>query len=107
MDATIPREFAGAMKLPPKKRRKKAAGYSLRWKKQEFPVIELTASGFVIAADAPPPLGGFTDIFEGPDRILRGLATCAWARDGLVGYEFKHGTPLGPIRVDHISPDAE
>ena len=53
-------------------------------------VLELTHAGFVIEADGLPHLRGYVDILLDEERISRRLAQFAWARDGLVGYEFKH-----------------
>ena len=76
----------------------------MRWADCELPVVELTPTGFVVAAEAPPRMRGFTDIFDGDDRILHGLAMCTWARDGLVGYEFKRGSGAREVRADHVAP---
>ena len=76
----------------------------MRWEHGELPVLEFTSNGFVIEADGPPPLRGYTDIFLGDERIMHGLVMCTWARNGLVGYEFKRGTAASEIRVDHEPP---
>ena len=80
------------------------AWYSVRWADGEMPLVELTSSGFVLAADEPPPMRGYADIFAGDERILHGLVMCTWARDGMVGYEFKRGGSVQEIRVDHAPP---
>ena len=104
MDAVIPTDVAGALEGERRARARRRSRYSVRWRDGELPVLELTPKGFVIEADGPPPLRGFTDIFQGDERILHGLVICTWARDGLVGYEFKRGSGANEIRVDHEPP---
>ncbi|MEM9097959.1 MAG: hypothetical protein AAGC79_05485 [Pseudomonadota bacterium] len=65
-------------------------------------LIELTASGFVIEADGRPPLRGYVEIFEGEDRVDRRLVVCDWARDGLVGYEFKRDGAGINVPTDYV-----
>ncbi len=104
MDAMIPREMAGAMEGERRERARRQSQYSVRWLDGELPVLELTPDGFVIEADGPPPLRGYTDIFLGDERIVHGLVICTWSRDGLVGYEFKRGSAAKEVRVDHAPP---
>ena len=59
----------------------------------------------VIEAQGRPPLRGYTDIFHGEERVLHGLVVCTWAKDGLVGYEFKRDTTGGEVRPDHAPPE--
>ena len=104
MDAVFPTEATGAANTVARTARRGRAPYSVRWAEGELPVVELTPTGFVVEAEAPPHLRGFTDIFQGDERVLHGLVVCSWARDGLVGYEFKRGGSVGPIRADHVPP---
>ena len=104
MDSVLPPDIAGARAAPTTQRAKRKARYSVRWADGEMPLVELTSSGFVLAADEPPPMRGYADIFAGEERILHGLVMCTWARDGMVGYEFKRGGSVQEIRVDHAPP---
>ncbi len=104
MDSVLPSDIAGARGMATVKPARRKAHYSVRWADGELPLVELTASGFVLAAGAPPPVRGYTDIFAGDERIMHGLVMCTWARNGLVGYEFKRGGSLQEIRVDHAPP---
>ena len=104
MDAVIPSEMAGAMELDRRARARRRSRYSVRWEDGELPVLELTPDGFVIEAESPPPLRGFTDIFLGDERVLHGLVMCTWAQNGLVGYEFKRGSAANEVRADHAPP---
>lgn len=104
MDAVLPPDIAGAILRDQTARARRRSVYSVRWSESELPVVELTPRGFVVEAETPPRMRGFTDIFEGDDRVMHGLAICTWARDGLVGYEFKRGTGARQIRADHAPP---
>ena len=104
MDAVIPADVACALEGNRRAKARRRSRYSVRWADGELPVLELTPEGFVIEAEGPPPLRGFTDIFLGDERVLHGLVICTWARDGLVGYEFKRGSAANEVRADHAPP---
>lgn len=104
MDAVLPPDVAGAILRDQNARARRRSTYSVRWAEGELPVVELTPDGFVVAAETPPQMRGFTDIFEGEDRVMYGLAMCTWARDGLVGYEFKRGSGARQVLPDHAPP---
>ena len=89
------------------RQRRKAERQALRVRAgaDEFDIMRLSDSGFVIAADGRPPLRGYADIFRGDELILRGLVTCAWTDHGAVGYEFKHSTQSTQIAADY-APEA-
>ncbi|MEM6663997.1 MAG: hypothetical protein AAF666_17685 [Pseudomonadota bacterium] len=104
MEDILPSEIAGALadaRLSNARRRTK---YRVRHDFRDLPVIELTNDGFVIEADGRPPLRGYVDIYLASERVLRSLVICTWARDGLVGYEFKHDSLVSEIRPDHAPP---
>ena len=65
-------------------------------------IMELTADGFVIEADGRPPLRGYVEIFDDEERIDRRLVVCDWARDGLVGYEFKRDGAGNDVPTDYV-----
>jgi hypothetical protein len=67
--------------------------------------MELNDSGFVIEADGLPHLRGFVEIMLGDERIARRLVVFAWARDGLVGYEFKHDAASRETPPDYVKPE--
>ncbi|MEM9138319.1 MAG: hypothetical protein AAGB15_00685 [Pseudomonadota bacterium] len=67
-------------------------------------IVELNDAGFVIEADGRPPLRGYADIMQGDERVLRGLVVCTWARNGLVGYEFKRETAGLAVPADYVLP---
>ncbi len=71
---------------------------------REHRILELSAHGFVIAADDLPHLRGYVDIMLGDERIARRLVVFAWARDGLAGYEFKHDAASREIAADFVRP---
>ena len=104
MDAVIPPEVAGELEGDRRAQARRRSRYSVRSEDCELPVLELTPDGFVIEAEGPPPLRGYTDIFLGDERILHGLVICTWAQDGLVGYEFKRGSAANEVRADHAPP---
>jgi hypothetical protein len=68
-------------------------------------IMELTETGFVIEADGLPHLRGYVEILLGDERIAQRLAVFAWARDGLVGYEFKHDATSRETPADYVKPD--
>lgn len=72
---------------------------------RSHPVMELTRAGFVIEADGRPHLRGYVELLEGERLVTRRLAICTWARDGLVGYEFKRDTAGGEVAPDHVPPE--
>ena len=107
MDTVLPSDLAGNLPGTRTRSARRGAPYSVRWADVELPVVELTQNGFILQADDPPPMPGYADIFQGDERILYGLAMCTWARDGLVGYEFKRGSAAQPVRPDHAPPAHE
>lgn len=104
MDAVLPTDVTASLPHGQAGITRRRVPYSVRWAQGELPLVELTPNGFVVAADNPPPMGGYTDIFQGDDRIFHGLVVCTWSRDGLVGYEFKLGGGTFPVRADHAPP---
>lgn len=74
--------------------------------KRRHAVMKLTGQGFVIEADDLPHLRGYVDILCDNERIARRLAQFAWARDGLVGYEFKLDAGAREAVADYVKPDA-
>ena len=104
MDHHIPDEMSGALEEERRRQARKRSRFRVRLDELELPVLELTQSGFVIESEERPMLRGYMDIFHGDERILHGLAICTWAKDGLVGYEFKRDSMSGEIRVDHEPP---
>ncbi|HUF87473.1 MAG TPA: hypothetical protein VMM59_08830 [Thermohalobaculum sp.] len=68
-------------------------------------IVELGAGGFVIEADGLPHLRGYVEIMRGDERIARRLAQFAWARDGLVGYEFKLDAGAREAAADYERQD--
>lgn len=69
-----------------------------------LPLLALSDTGFVVRAEVRPRLRGFVDIMQGGTRLARRLVVCAWAEDGMIGYEFKSGGPARPIAPDYV-PD--
>lgn len=67
-------------------------------------VVELTAGGMVIRAEATPHLRGFVDILRGDERIGRHLVVLSWAHDGLACYEFKRGARSEAAPADYEAP---
>lgn len=73
---------------------------------RSLPILSLTPGGFVIAAEHGPRLRGFVDIMRGRKRLSRGLVICAWAEDGMLGYEYKRENLSAPIAADHAPGEA-
>ena len=68
-------------------------------------IMELTETGFVIAADGLPHLRGYVGIMLGEEQIAWRLVVFAWARDGRVGYEFKHDAASRETPADYVKPE--
>ena len=69
--------------------------------------MTLGPSGFVIAAEHAARLPGLVDILMGDELLDRRLVVCAWARDGLVGYEYKCAPARRPPAVDYVVAEAD
>ncbi len=104
MDNVFPEEIASALEQDRRRRKRRASRYRVAAAEQLFDVIELTAKGFVIPAEAPPHLRGYVDILEGEERVARRLVVCVGAEDGLVRYEFKRESAIGDVAADHVAP---
>ncbi|MEL7152816.1 MAG: hypothetical protein AAFN51_03255 [Pseudomonadota bacterium] len=102
MEAALPTQISDALASAATKVRADRSRYRVRAGDLDAKVVELASDGFVIASDGRPPLRGYADIFQGDERILRGLVICSWAQNGLVGYEFKRGTADGTAPVDYV-----
>ena len=102
MDSALPADVTATLSDAVIQSRRRPSRYRVKADGRDMPVTDLASDGFVIEADGRPPLRGYADIFQGDERILRGLVICSWARDGLVGYEFKRGTADGTIPVDYV-----
>lgn len=105
MDALIPADIVGAMDVARRNSERTRARYRVIAGEREHPVMELTDTGFVIEADGRPPLRGYADVFLGERRVLRSLVVCDWARDGLVGYDFKHDNSGCEVPADYARSD--
>lgn len=104
MESELPPEITSALERDRQKRRRRATRFRVAAADRLYPVVELTDTGFVIAADEPPHLRGFVDILEGDERLARRLAVCVSAGNGLVGYEFKRESAIGGVPADHVAP---
>ena len=102
METKLPSQVAEALAANAAAIHAKQNRYRVRAGTREVRLVDLALDGFVIEADGRPPLRGYADIFRGDECILRGLVICAWAADGLVGYEFKRGTTDGTPPSDYV-----
>lgn len=104
METYIPTEAAAAIEVGRRKEKRRRSQYRVRAADGLYPVIEMDKTGFVIEAAEPPHMRGFVDLLEGEERVTRRLVVCVWARDGLVGYEFKRESGVGHVPADHVAP---
>ena len=104
MDTTLPTGFAGSLEVALRNERRQQTRYRVRSDQRNHAVMELTTKGFVIEADGRPPLRGYVEIVCEPSLVMRRLAICTWAENGLVGYEFKHDSGGGDAAPDHVRP---
>ena len=93
MSEFVQPEIAAALEVARRNARRSASRHTIVAGERQHRVIEFSHDGFVIEADGRPPLRGYVDLFMGDERISRRLVVCAWAEDGLVGYEFKRTSP--------------
>ena len=104
MESDLPPGLASEIELARRNRTRRSGRYAVVAGRRRHPVMSLSATGFSIEADGRPPLRGFVDILDGETRIDRRLVICSWARDGLVGYEFKRDGAGSEVAPDHVPP---
>ena len=90
-----------------RRRKRRKPGPALSAGGRLLPIVTLGPSGFVIAAEHAARLPGFVDIMAGEELLDRRLVVCAWARDGLVGFEYKSQPVRLPPAVDYVLPVAD
>ncbi len=105
MESSLPGEVLSAMEAGRRRKRRARTRHLVVAGEREHRVMELTETGFVIAADGLPHLRGYVEIMLGEELVARRLAVFAWARDGLVGYEFKHDASSRETPVDYVMPE--
>ncbi|HSF94535.1 MAG TPA: hypothetical protein VLA52_05865 [Thermohalobaculum sp.] len=104
MESVLPGSVVDEMERGRRKSRRARTRHLVVAGERQHRIIELTDDGFVIEADGLPHLRGYVEIMLGDERIARRLAVFAWARDGLVGYEFKHDAAGRETPVDYVKP---
>jgi len=105
MESVLPGDVLSEIEMGRRKSRRARTRHLVVAGEREHRIMELTHDGFVIEADGLPHLRGYVEIMLGDERIARRLAVFAWARDGLVGYEFKHDAAGREMPVDYVRPD--
>jgi len=104
METILPGEVISEMERGRMKSRRARTRHLVVAGERQHRIIELTDTGFVIEADGLPHLRGYVEIMLGDERIARRLAVFAWARDGMVGYEFKHDAAGREVPADFVAP---
>ena len=105
METILPVELRSRIERDWLKARRKRSRHLVVAGPREHRIIELSEKGFVVEADDLPHLRGFVEIMRGRQRVSRRLAVFAWARDGMVGYEFKHEHPSHIAPADYERPE--
>ena len=105
MESVLPGEVLTALEQDRRDSRRARTRHLVVAGERQHRIMELTETGFVIAADDLPHLRGYVEIMLGQERIARRLVVFAWAREGLVGYEFKHDAASREIPADFVEPD--
>ena len=90
MESILPGEVLSAIEAGRRKSRRARTRHLVVAGERQHRIMELTETGFVIEADGLPHLRGYVEIMLGEELVARRLVVFAWARDGRVGYEFKH-----------------
>lgn len=101
MDSILPGQVLSELERGRRTGRRKRTRHLVVAGTRQHPIVELSEGGFVIEADGLPHLRGYVEIMRGDERISRRLAQFAWARDGLVGYEFKHDANAREVASDY------
>ncbi len=104
MESVLPQEVLSAMEAGRRKSRRARTRHLVVASARQHRIMELTETGFVIAADGLPHLRGYVEIMLGEELVARRLVVFAWARDGLVGYEFKHDASSRETPADYVKP---
>ena len=107
MDSILPDDVLSELARSRVAGRRARARHQVVSGRRRHPVLKLTGRGFVIEADGLPRLRGYVDILRGDERIDRRLAQFAWARDGLVAYEFKLDPGAREAVADYVKPEAD
>ena len=105
MESILPGEVLSAIEAGRRKSRRARTRHLVVAGERQHRIMELTETGFVIAADGLPHLRGYVGIMLGEEQIARRLVVFAWARDGRVGYEFKHDAASRETPADYVKPE--
>ena len=105
MESNLPGEVLSAIEAGRRSRRRERTRHLVVAEARQHRIMELTETGFVIAADGLPHLRGYVEIMLGEELVARRLVVFSWARDGLVGYEFKHDAASRETPADFVKPD--
>ena len=105
MESILPGEVLSAMAIDRRNSRRARTRHLVVAGERQHRIMELSETGFVIEADGLPHLRGYVEIMLGEERIARRLVVFAWARDGLVGYEFKHDATSRETPADYVKPE--
>lgn len=104
MESILPGEVLSEIEIDRRNSRRARTRHLVVAGERQHRVMELTETGFVIEAEGLPHLRGYVEILLGEERIARRLVVFAWARDGLVGYEFKHDATSREAPADYVKP---
>jgi hypothetical protein len=105
MESVLPGEVLSEIEHSRRRSRRARTRHLVVAGAREHRIVELSDDGFVIEADGLPHLRGYVDIMLGEERIARRLVVFAWARDGLVGYDFKLGAIRHFAPADYVRPE--
>ncbi len=105
MDSILPGDVLSAMEAGRRNSRRARTRHLVVAGERQHRIMELTETGFVIAADGLPHLRGYVEVMLGEQLVARRLVVFAWARDGLVGYEFKHDDANRETPADYVEPE--
>ena len=105
MESILPGEVLSAIEAGRRKSRRARTRHLVVAGERQHRIMELTETGFVIAADGLPHLRGYVGIMLGEEQIARRLVVFAWARDDRVGYEFKHDAASRETPADYVKPE--
>ncbi len=105
MESNLPGEVLSALEVARRNIRRIQTRHLVVAGEREHRIMELTQTGFVIEADGLPHLRGYVEIMLDEELVARRLVVFSWARDGRVGYEFKHDAASRETPADFVKPD--
>ena len=102
MDGFLGDRLAAALKEARRQESIKRSRLKVVVGEDSHPILRIDDHGFTVAAEAPPALRGYVDVYDGPTRLARQLVVLASHRDGVAAYEYKLQSAEGEAPADYV-----